>query len=176
MSKRNSLLLVIALITAAAFTRFIPHLGNFTAVIAVALLGGAWIKQRELAIIVPLAAVFLTDLFIGLYSGMIYVYASYAVIALVGSIALKGKVSAKNGLRLTGFGLGASVFFFLVTNFGAWLGNVALYPQDFSGLIMSYEAGLPFLRNTILGTLAYGSVMVGVKHYVESAITSAQAA
>lgn len=176
MSKRNSLLLVIALITAAAFTRLVPHLGNFTAVLAVSLLGGAWIKRRELAILVPMAAVFATDLFFGLYPNMIFVYASYAVIALVGSVALREKATPKHGLTLAGYGVGASLFFFLVTNFGAWLGNVAMYPQTFEGLMASYTAGIPFLGNTILGTLAYGAVMVMLKDAIESRVKSAQAA
>lgn len=176
MSKRNSLLLVIVLITAAAFTRLVPHLGNFTAVLAVSLLGGAWIKRRELAILVPLAAVFATDLFLGLYPNMIFVYATYAVIALVGSFALKGKATPKNGLRLAGFGVGASLFFFLTTNFGAWLGNTAMYPQTFEGLMASYTAGIPFLRNTLLGTLAYGTVLVMVKDAIEARVRSTQAA
>lgn len=184
MNKRNNLLLIIALLIAAVFTRFIPHLGNFTAVIAVSLLGGAWVKRRELAIIIPLAAVFLSDLVINntlyatgsfqwFYPGMIYPYLSYAIIALVASFGLKGKSS--NGLKLAGYGIGGSVFFFLFTNFGAWLGN-PMYAQDISGLIASYTAGIPFFGRTLLGTLAYGSILVMSKVSIESYIRSLKAA
>ncbi len=180
---RNSLLLVVALLLVAAFSRFIPHIGNFTAVLAVSLVGGAWIKRKELAVLIPVAAVLLSDMVlynttyaqynegIGFfYSGMVYVYGSYILIALAGKFAMK-RAKLSGALRFTLFGLGASLFFFLTTNFGAWLGNPT-YTQDFNGLMSSYAMGLPFLKGTILGTLAYGFALMAAKETVESKLSA----
>tara|TARA_A100001011_G_scaffold400548_1_gene516128 strand:+ start:5644 stop:5877 length:234 start_codon:yes stop_codon:yes gene_type:complete len=49
----------------------------------------------------------------------------------------------------------ASLIFFLTSNFGVWLLS-SWYPKSFAGLIMSYEAALPFFRNTLLSTLLFG--------------------
>jgi formate-dependent nitrite reductase membrane component NrfD len=48
----------------------------------------------------------------------------------------------------------------LVTNFASWLNN-PMYTQNFSGLLTSYIAGIPFFRNTLLGDLFYLSVLFG---------------
>jgi hypothetical protein len=54
----------------------------------------------------------------------------------------------------------ATTIFFLLTNFGAWLGN-PLYPQTFEGLMMSYAAGLPFLQGSFFGDLMYSGILFG---------------
>jgi len=62
-------------------------------------------------------------------------------------------------------GITAGVVFYIISNFGVWMtGN--LYPKTFAGLIMSYEAGLPFFRNTILGNVFYSFVLFGLYEFV----------
>ena len=51
----------------------------------------------------------------------------------------------------------ASLIFFLTSNFGVWLLS-NWYPKSFAGLVMCYEAALPFFRNTLLSTLLFGLV------------------
>ena len=53
------------------------------------------------------------------------------------------------------------VLFFLVTNFGAWLGSAGFYPQTAAGLGAAYVAGIPFFQWTVLGTLAYAAILFG---------------
>ncbi len=54
----------------------------------------------------------------------------------------------------------ASVLFFIITNFGAWLvGN--LYPKTLAGLVSCYVAAIPFFRNTLLGDAVYTLVLFG---------------
>ncbi|MFM6400989.1 MAG: DUF6580 family putative transport protein, partial [Planktothrix sp.] len=54
----------------------------------------------------------------------------------------------------------ATSTFFLITNFGAWIGN-PLYPQTFQGLMASYIAGIPFLQGSFLGDIFYSAVLFG---------------
>jgi hypothetical protein len=50
--------------------------------------------------------------------------------------------------------IAGSILFFLVTNFGVWATS-SMYEKTFSGLMRSYQMGIPFFRNTLLGDLFY---------------------
>ena len=160
-------LLVAGIIVLAALSRLIPHPPNFSPVEAIALFGGAYFAQKHAAIWVPLVAMFLSDLALGLVNGGIYaeyflsagfllVYLCIALSAVLG-FALRGRASA---LRVGAWSLLGSALFFLVTNFGTWLGST-LYPQSAEGLLAAYVAGLPFFQNTVLGTLCYSALLFG---------------
>jgi hypothetical protein len=155
------------LIVLAALTRLLPHPPNFSPVEAIALFGGAYFAARGWALLVPLVAMFASDLALGLVNGGIYFdyFASagfvlvYACIALSTALGfgLRGRV---NGARVLGYSLIGSVLFFAVTNFGAWLGSPA-YPQNAAGLAAAYVAGIPFFQWTVLGTLFYAALLFG---------------
>lgn len=70
--------LVAALIVLAALSRLLPHPPNFTPVEAIGLFGGAYLADRRLAFVVPLVAMALADLVLGLHSGMPVIYALIA--------------------------------------------------------------------------------------------------
>ena len=160
-------LLVAGMIVLAALSRLLPHPPNFSPVEAIALFGGAYFARRHFALWVPLAAMLLSDLALGLLHGGLYadyflsagfllVYLCIAASALLG-FGLRGRVGA---LRVGAYSLLGSVLFFLVTNFGAWLGS-PMYPQTAEGLLAAYVAGLPFFQNTVLGTLFYSALLFG---------------
>ena len=44
-----------------------------------------------------------------------------------------------------------AVAFFLISNFGVWLGG-GMYSPTWKGLLDCYAAGLPFFRNSLLST------------------------
>ena len=60
-------LIIPLIIVLAAVTRLIPHPPNFTPIIAIGLFGGAYIQNRSLAILIPIGAMFISDLFLGLH-------------------------------------------------------------------------------------------------------------
>ncbi|MES2669385.1 MAG: DUF6580 family putative transport protein [Pseudomonadota bacterium] len=160
-------LLLAAMIVLAALSRLLPHPPNFSPVEAMALFGGAYFASRAWAIVVPLIAMVLSDIGLGLMFGgsyMSYVaslsfWSVYVCIALstVLGFGLRGKVSGANVL---GYSLVGSVLFFVVTNFTTWFGST-MYPQTGSGLVAAYVAGIPFFKWTVLGTLFYSAAMFG---------------
>ena len=161
-------LVLAAMILLAALSRLLPHPPNFSPVEAVALFGGAYFASRAWALAVPLAALLVSDLALAAINGDGYagyiggisfwsVYACIALSTLLG-FGLRGKVG---GARLLGYSLAGSVLFFLVTNFGAWLGSAGFYPQNAGGLGAAYVAGIPFFQWTVLGTLAYAAILFG---------------
>jgi hypothetical protein len=158
---------IVTTIFAAAAMRLIPHWPNFTPIAAMALFGGAYFNRKYLAFLVPMVAMLLSDLIIGFHTTMPAVYVAFAITVLIGiMVARNPKV-----LNIAAAAVTSTVIFFLITNFGAWIGS-PLYPQNFGGLIESYAAGLVFLNdgsygisfffNSLLGDLFYTSVFFGV--------------
>jgi hypothetical protein len=155
-------LVLCAMITAAAFTRLIPHLPNFTAIGAMALFGGAYFTNKKLAFAVPLIAMFLTDLILGFHSTIVAVYLAFALMVVIGmTIIRKKKVS-----NIILASVVASVLFFIITNFAFWITGV-LYPVTFAGLAECYIAALPFFGYNLLGNLFYAGVMFGLFELVK---------
>ena len=149
-------MLLVAMILGAAALRLVPHPSNFTPIGALALFAGAQFDDKRWAFIVPLAAMFLSDMVIGFHSGMPVIYGAFAVIACLGFL-LKEK---KTALRITTASLVAATFFFAVSNFAVWAFD-RLYPLTFQGLVTCYIAAIPFFQNWLAGTLFYSAVLFG---------------
>lgn len=137
------------LILLSIFGRLIPHPSNFTPVGAVALVGGAKLSKLW-RWTVPFIALVLTDLFLGFSFVTPFVYASFAVNILLGQW-IQGD---SRYLKLGGLCAAGSLQFFLITNLAVWLEGL-LYPPTLSGLGQCYLAAIPFLKNTLLGDLAF---------------------
>lgn len=168
-SKKNTGIIALLIFVAAA-TRLLPHPPNMTPIGAMSLFGAAYFGKKYLSILVPFAALFLSNLvldnvvyaqyndaFVLFRPQTLWVYGSIAAIAFMGMLLLK-KVTFP---RVLVGALSASVIFFLVTNFGSWLSD-PVYTKDFSGLMQSYAAGIPFFRNTILGDLLFSGALFGI--------------
>jgi len=158
--------ILILLIVAAALSRLLPHPFNFTPIGAMALFGAAYFSDRRLAFVVPFAAMWLSDLWLNnvvygnaagfQWMGNLWVYGSFLLISMMGFVLLrKVKVFA-----VLGTGVLASILFFLITNFSVWLGST-VYPQNLAGLMLCFEAGIPFFGNTLAGDLFYCAVLFG---------------
>jgi hypothetical protein len=155
-------LILCAMIAAAAFTRLIPHLPNFTAIGAMALFGGAYFANKKLAFAVPLIAMLLTDLVLGFHSTILSVYFAFALMVVIGiTMIQKKKVSNIVIASLT-----AAVLFFLITNFAFWMTDV-LYPMTAAGLAECYIAALPFFGYNLAGNLFYAGVMFGLFEFAK---------
>ena len=72
-------LVLLGLILFAAASRLIPHPPNFSPIVAIALFGGAYFSDKRLAFVVPLTAMFLSDLVIGLHTLLPVIYGSFAL-------------------------------------------------------------------------------------------------
>jgi hypothetical protein len=159
------LLAILTAIVGAAALRLVPHPPNFAPIAGMALFSGAQLGRRPLAFVAPLGAMVLSDAVIGFHTGVPFVYASVALIVLLGSIAL----SRVTVLRLAGAAIASSVLFFVVTNFGTWLLS-GMYPLTASGLTACFVAAIPFFQNTVAGDLFYSGVLFGGFALLERAL------
>jgi hypothetical protein len=149
--------IIYLLIILGIITRFIPHPGNFTAIGAIGLFGGLYLSKKQ-SLIIPLAAMLISDIFIGFYNIYIMasVYTGFTLAVLIGQYL-------KNKIRPVNIILGAtagSVVFFLLTNTAVWAFGT-MYTHNLSGLLESYYLALPFWRNQIIGDLFYTGVLIG---------------
>jgi hypothetical protein len=156
-------ILLTAIATACKFF-FGPdiHFSGFSPIIAIALFSGMIMKQKDASFLLPLLALVLSDLAIqifytqgwfpyeGMYSGQWKNYLILLSCTLIGW-ALKGK----NYSNLIAGTIAAPTIFFLISNFGVWMGPHITYTKDFNGLLNCYIAGLPFYKNSLIATVLF---------------------
>ncbi len=140
---------IIGVIILLAMFRFVPHPPNATPIAAMALFAGAFFSNRIHAYLVPLVAMILSDLILGFHSTVLYVYAGIMATVVIGSFLNQVTV-----FRVGMAAIIASIVFFLITNFGAWMHH-NMYSQDLNGLLQAYVAGIPFLRNSLIANLIF---------------------
>jgi hypothetical protein len=143
--------------------KVLPHAWHFTPVAASLLFFGARGARRQMWI--PLVLLAATDVvltkFIYTYTlswDHLVTWAWYAAILWLGT-NLRGRA---NLWRIAGAALASSVSFFLISNFAVWAAWPAMYPRGFSGLMMSYAAGVPFFRGTLESDLFFSAAFFGI--------------
>jgi hypothetical protein len=161
---------LLLMIVVAALYRVIPGRPyGFAPQIAMALFGGAVIKDRKWAFALPLFSMFISDLLYavlfaagiselpGFYDGQLLNYIFMAGITFFGFLINKLSV-----LRIAALSIVAPTAFFLVSNFATWIGGGGYQrPKNFSGLMQAYADGVPFYTNSIAGTLFFSIILFG---------------
>ena len=158
------LLFVVAMVFVAAFSRLITHIPNMTPVFAIALFGGTYIKRKSLAFLIPLAALLISDAFIGFYTQMYAIYISFAITVAIG-FYLRRKI---NAVSVVGASLASSIVFFILSNFAVWISGVGIltYPLNIHGFMFCYFQAIPFFGYELIGTLLYTTVIFGIFNIV----------
>ena len=144
-----------------AVSRLFPHIPNFTPVAAMALFGGACFSDKRMAIVVPLIAMFLSDVALELITGwgfhdtMIYVYIAFVLTSIIGIFIGK----QMRILSIAVGSLASSILFFIITNFGVWAAGG--FQAGFTGLNATYVLGIPFFAPTVAGDLVFNALLFG---------------
>ena len=154
----TDLLLVAFLVGFDALARILVHVPNFSPLLASALFAGTMLRVRPLALIVPIAALLLSDAVLGFDDWRIatVVYLSLILPAVVGIFARRFRISR----MIVPAVLSCSLIFFVTTNFAVWAFS-GIYTADMAGLIKCYIAALPFLQYTVAGDLAWAAILFG---------------
>jgi hypothetical protein len=161
MNKSRLALLITLTITAAIF-RVLPHPPNFSPIAALALFGGAHFADKRAAFLVPLTAMFLSDLALGLHELIPVIYGCFVLIVGLGLVLRR----YRSPTWVVGLSVTASVLFFVITNFAVWASS-GMYPRNGTGLLACYVAALPFFGNTVAGDLLFSSALFGVQALAE---------
>jgi len=155
MRSRGRLFFFVSLVVAAAVFRLVPHPANVAPITALALFSGVQLRSKK-ALIVPIAAMMLSDLFLGFHPTIVWVYGSFILITLIG-MGVASKATVRN---ITVTSLCSSFLFFVVSNVGVFV-STSMYSKDVVGLMQCFIAALPFYRNTLIGDGLFTGVLFG---------------
>ncbi len=146
-NKNSSICLLIVLLV---FSRLIPHPPNFTPIISIVILSGILFKTFTISSFIFLFSMFISDLILGLHSGIISVYFSLLIIGFL-SFYIINEINYKNLFVYSFIG---SLIFYLITNFAVWVSS-NMYEKTFNGLIQCYILAVPFFSNTVISTIFF---------------------
>jgi len=145
----------LGLVLLAAAARLIPHAPNFSPIIAIALFAGSMGGWRWSTLLIPVAAMLVSDLVIGFHDIVPEVYSAVLLIALLGVYT-----RANSWMSVTINSTAAAVLFFVTTNAGVWWFS-AMYPHTVAGLTNCFVAAIPFFHNTLLSSWLFSGVLFG---------------
>ena len=150
--------LIAFLIAFDVVARALPHVPGVWPMAATALFAGRVLKIPALALIVPVAAVALSDAALPEddWRVMAVVYAAVLVPAFAGMLARRWR----GAFPVVAAMVSSSLVFFVATNFAVWAFN-DMYPMTWNGLVQCYVAALPFLDRTVIGDLIWTGVLFG---------------
>ncbi len=145
---------------------------NFAPVAAVALCGAVYLPRR-IAMVLPLAMLFASDVILNVFhyhqslftADILPRYAALMLISAIGFV-LRGRAKVP-GLVVAS--VAGSLIFYVITNTGSWIGDPG-YTKNFAGWTQALTTGLPgfpstwwFYRHTLLSdvtfTLIFASCM-----------------
>ena len=172
---------IVSALLIAALSRLLPHPPNFTPIAGMALFGAALMQNKKLALIIPLVAMLISDVFIGIQTNtpgifhdqMLGVYVSFILISCIGFWLSKGYNTGK----IVFASFASSMLFFIITNFYCWI-VYPVYTKDLAGLLSAYTLAIPFygsgndifgsfFLNTIMGDLFYTSALFGAYYFAQ---------
>lgn len=134
------------LLIIAVASRFIPHAANFTPVGAIFIFATYKLGFKR-GILLSLLTMIICDLFLGFSFASIFVYLGTMLYVISALPIVKSKffipISAAFG----------SFLFFLVSNFGVWLGP--WYEHTSEGLIRCFTLAIPFYKNTFMADMIF---------------------
>jgi hypothetical protein len=161
---------LLMIVTASVF-----RLLGFAPQIALAVFGGAVIRDRKLAFGLPLLSMLLSDVLYevlyqqgylpygGFYEGQVVNYLLVMSMTFFGFF-IKGWNVARIGLA----SLAAPVAFFILSNFMVWIGGGGYaHPLTFNGLMLCYADALPFFRASLVNSLAFSALLFGGYYLAE---------
>lgn len=162
---KSVLLAFVILIVVASVSRVL----GFAPQIAMALFGGAMIKDKKLSFALPLLSMFLSDVLYevlfsfgyapygGFYEGQILNYLIIASLTFIGFW-----VAGMNVAKIAVGSVVAPTLYFVLSNFAVWAGGGGYQrPKTLDGLMMCFADALPFYRSGVVSTVIFTAILFG---------------
>jgi len=171
---KNTLIYFLLLIIIAALYRAIPgRPWGFAPQFAMALFGGAMLKDKKIAFLLPILSLLISDCLYealysfglteinGFYEGQVENYLLFASLTIVGFF-----VNPKSIPSIAKGSLASPTVFFILSNLLVWAGNGGFQRgKTLSGLVQTYIDGVPFYTNSLLATFVFSTLLFG-GHYL----------
>ena len=163
----------ILLIVVASLYRIMPGRPyGFAPQIAMAIFGGALIKDKKFAFLLPLLSMFISDALYeilyrngvgnmqGFYEGQFTNYIIFGLMTFFGFY-----IKSYNIGKIALASLAAPTAYFLLSNFMIWVSNSPdaglQRPKTLNGLLLCFGDGLPFYQWSIAATLVFSAILFG---------------
>ena len=174
---RTIIFAFILLIVAGAMYRIVPNRPwGFAPQLAMAIFGGAVIKDKKWGFAVPLFSMLLSDLLFeglnrtgvthnmpGFYAGQWLNYLLLSSAAFIGMMMRRINIAT-----IAAASVAAPVLFFVFSNFFTWAaGGGYARPFTAAGLMQCMNDGLPFFPGSLAATVAFSAVFFGVYFLVQ---------
>ena len=131
-------------------SRVFSDIPNFTPTLSLIIFASYYFRNLTISSSIVLLSQIVSDIFIGFYSYIFFVYGSFLVIIYIAPIIMK-KLTSMSVLVTSVI---SPSIFFIISNFGVWFAG-SLYTKDLNGLIECYVAGLPFYDESLLSTILF---------------------
>ncbi len=168
----------IMLIAIASLYRIMPGRPyGFAPQIAMAIFGGAIIKDKKFAFLLPLLSMFISDALYevlfrngvgnmpGFYEGQITNYVLFTLLTFFGFLIKNFNVG-----RIALAAIAAPTTYFLISNFLVWLSSSPLAglgrPKTFNGLLLCFSDGLPFYAWSVAATFIFSAILFGSYYFI----------
>ncbi len=175
LNKSVVLAFVLLILSASLYRVWGNRPQGFAPQLAMAIFGGAILKDKRLAFILPLLSMLISDalyqlLYIngwsaipgfytsqGFFDSQILNYLLFVLMTLFGFLMRK-----VNAIRVIGFAISGSLIYFITSNFFVWLGGGGFNrPKTFIGLNSCYNDALLFYRDYGVFPGFYGNIIIG---------------
>ena len=177
-SNKKYIIIGTALVLFAAILKVATFPFSINPIIAISLFSGVVIKDRKLAFLMPLMAMFVSDLMLEIFNiapgfygiGQIGNYASLLLVTVLG-FSMK-KISP---LRVVGYSIMSTLLFFFLSNTNCFFfDSFNTYGTGFQGWATCLAAGIPFVKNGLAVDLGFSVLLFGTyslvnKFYFEKA-------
>ncbi len=176
LSKRVVFFLVIILVVSVLYRVSPLRDYGFAPQLAIALFSGyLFSDNKKWAFILPILSLFLSDaVFEILYNynlsdmkgfygyGQILNYSFFLIVTAVGFFIKKMNVTKIATASILG-----PTIYFLISNFSIWVGGGGYqHPKNLTGLVACIADGIPFYKNSIVGTLLFSAVLFGSYYFM----------
>ncbi|MEO8763342.1 MAG: DUF6580 family putative transport protein [Ginsengibacter sp.] len=163
----------ILLIVVASLYRIMPGRPyGFAPQIAMAIFGGAIIKEKKFAFLLPLLSMFISDALYeilyrngvgpisGFYEGQVTNYILFGLMTFFGFF-----IKGINVARIAIASIAAPTAYFLLSNCIVWVSHSPYAglqrPKTFTGLLQCFEDGLPFYPWSVAATVIFSVIFFG---------------
>lgn len=182
MKNYTNILLAGGLILVAVLFRIMNyelHIYNLAPVAAIGLFSGSVVKNKKASYLLPLLAMFISDIYIEFFTPMkgfydisqFFVYGAMALITFMGTT-----MKNRKALRVAGYSIAGSAIFWILSNFGTFL--TGLWGLNFDGFVTTYLMALPFYSdfgtqaffNTFIGDLVFSGALFGAYAILQQAV------
>jgi hypothetical protein len=159
-----------SLVVFAASMKAVTFPYSINPIIAISLFSGAIINNKKLAFMMPLMAMFFSDLMLEIFNiapgfygmGQIGNYASLLLVTVLGF-----QMKKINGINVAGFSIASSLLFFFLSNTNCFFFDTTnFYGAGITGWSKCIIAGIPFLKNGMAIDLGFSALLFTSYHVI----------